>query len=210
MSMRRLGLILCALLVVAAVAPTGTVAQSSSSDNGLLGHITSSSFWTAVNVARGKIAGFILDQKAKIGRPPTPSTQAQDLKQFVNANNEDLVDHINKVVDAHNGTVRNDTYVLEVTVKKNSAGSASSFYVIATGNGSDVTSLKAVKQTDKTVDRHSTLSATKAHALYEDLRNYKKDYVQTGTVPSTSYLAREGSKYTDVGELRQQWPSLSA
>ena len=73
-------------------------------------------------------------------------------------------------------------------------------YVVATGDGSNVTSLELVNSTNETVDRTHTLGWNKAEELNEDIRAYHEDYVKTGEMPSKSYVVRMASKY-NVAEI---------
>lgn len=205
--MRRQQYLLALLVVAAAIAPAGVAAQEDDDDS-LLGEISTDSVWAALGAIRGEAEGWWLRQASKIGEPPEPADQADDLRDFVNENDRALVDHANEVLDEHNGTVRNGTYVLEVTVEENDAGDGETFYVVATGDGTDVTGFEATGSTEEPVDRSSSLSGTQAEALNEDLRTYKDDYVDPGREPSVGHLARIGSKYTDVGEIRREWPSI--
>lgn len=195
--------LLVAVLLLAATAP-GTVAAQEDDDDDSLLEITTDSIWVAVNALRGDAEGWWIRQKARLGDPPEPAAQAEDLREFVNENDQQLVDHANLVIDEYNGSVANATYVLEVTVEENKAGDASTFYVIAEGDGSEVTSHEATTSTNETVDRESELTASEAEALVEDLEEYKDDYVDPGEVPTIGHLVRIGSKYTDIGEIRRE------
>lgn len=200
--MRTTHLILVTFLVLAAAAPGSVVASHDSDDDGSLVEIVTDSPWVGINVFRGETEGWFLRQRARFGDPPEPADQASDLRSFVDENDQDLVDHANLVIDEYGGEVSNDTYVLEVTIEENDAGDASTFYVVASGDGSEVTSVETTASTNRTVDRSSTLTASEAEALVEDLEEYKDDFVDPGEVPSKGYLTRIGSKYTKVSEIR--------
>lgn len=201
--MRTTHLLLVTFIVLAAAAPGSVVAShESDDDNASLVEIVTDSPWVGINVFRGEAEGWILRQQARFGDPPEPADQAADLRAFVDENDQDLVDHANLVLDEYGGEVSNATYVLEVTIEENDAGDESTFYVIAAGDGSEVTSVETTASTDRTVDRSSTLTATEAEALVDDLEEYKDDYVDPGEVPSEGYLTRIGSKYTKISEIR--------
>lgn len=202
--------LLAALIVFAAIAPAGTAIAQEDDDSSIFGPIEISPLEFVYNTIRGETDSLGLWYDERFKEPPDVDDQAEDLRSFLNDHDQELVVHGNDVVDEHDVAVRNGTYVLEVTVvdDKDDPSEESTFYVLAEGDGSDVTGLEAVTSTNQTVDRASTLSAHQAKELNADLEDYYDNYVEEDEVPSAGFYVRKASKYTTISEIRKkEWRS---
>ena len=205
---RRTRALLAALLVLAAIAPAGpALAQDDDEDDsGFLGPVEIGPIEFGWNAIKGKADALGLWYDERFKEPPDVDEQAEDLRAFLNDHDQELVAHGNDVVDEHDVPVRNGTYVLEVTVvdDEDDPSDESTFYVLATGDGSQVTAIEAVTSTNQSVDRSSTLTAHEAKDLNADLDAYYEDYVEAEEVPSMGFYVRTASKYTTISEIRKR------
>lgn len=133
---------------------------------------------------------------------PTVDVVSNNLTSFVNANNQSLLNHSNDVLDHYGATVRNTTYVLELTVEneEDDTTNRATRYFVATADGSNVTSLEATDSTNETVDRTHTLEWNQVEELNTDIRTYHSEYVETGEIPSKTYLGKMVARY-DITEI---------
>ena len=199
--------VLLALLVVCAAVGASTVGVAAESDDEGLFSMTVSDDSSALERLGAWVSGLEApDPGAWIrdirDQEPTPEEETGDLQTFVNANNESFVNHTNEVFDHYGANVSNTTYVLELTVEnvEGDTTDRDTVRVVATADGSNVTSLSVADSTNETVDRTHTLGWNKAEDLNEDIRSYHENYVETGEVPSKAYIVRMASKY-NVAEI---------
>lgn len=202
---------LVGILVVGTLVPVTAIASADSDDSlaEIEVDVDDIDAWLAAAAGaweRAQIA-FARDTPAVLGgSEPGVEEQADRLDTFVDDHNGSLVEHTNEVLAEYNATVRNDTYVLLVEIADDveDPSTTETVYIVATADGTNLTDLRATRTTDRTVDRSTTLGVHKATALNDDLRDYREEYVEPGTVPEQTYYIQKGATYGDIQEFQQQ------
>jgi len=205
-----LALVLAVALLVATAAPAAA-ATDEDGESDLLLRITESASNTDLSAAAsgffgGRLAGVQSwgDKWSRIlmGDRPNVTAQANQLQEFVNQHNEGLVDHTNRVADAYNATVYDTTYVLKVNVADEGRETNQTRYLVATGNGANITSAHVQNATpNASVDRTRELDVFAAEDLNADLRAYHEEYVEPGEVPPLQYYINKAADYGAVSEI---------
>lgn len=207
----RLAALLAVVVLFAAVAPAPVAADDEDDDqlaSVVFGESATEKASVALSGLWGKIAHLKVDfsrakDKALGTEPPDTEDQADELKHTLNSHSGGFVNHTNLVLDEYDGTVYNTTYVLQVDVVDDAddPDKTSTVYVVASANGTELTSLEAVDNTTHNVSKSVTLDVYEARRVNEQLDEYHDEYVSEDEVPEPKYYARIVSEYTDVSEI---------
>jgi hypothetical protein len=147
--------------------------------------------------AAGIVDAVQLRLSDPLGGGPDPLAQAADLRLHLNANEQALVDHTNRVAAENNYKIGNGTYVYSLTVERMDA--SQTIYLVGTANGERVTGYEVVNETDREVTESFTITSTQAEALNKDIRAYNETYVSDGRVPDDGYYLAKGVKFGSAG-----------
>jgi hypothetical protein len=202
-------LVLVVALLVASATPAAAATEDEESD--LLLRITESASNTDQSAAaKGLFGGRLASisgaadkwYRIALGDRPNATAQANELTAFVNQHDQALVAHTNRVAEEYNATIYNTTYVLQVNVVDEGVGSNETRYLVATGNGSNITSAHMQNATpNASVDRSRELDVFEAEDLNADLRTYRDEYVEPGEVPPLQYYINKAADYGAVSEI---------
>lgn len=205
-----LSIVFAALLISSAVAPTAiaandgdstplaefTVSDENSDSTGILAGILKGLGSRSFDGPKNFITD-ILDKE------PKTSTQANKMQSFVNDHNQSFVNHTNTVFEEYNASVRNATYVLELTVYnvEGSENHTATKYAVVTADGENLTSGRIVNETEEPVNASKALTVFQAESLNKDLREYHSEYVMPGEIPGQGYYVELAIEYASVSEI---------
>ena len=149
----------------------------------------------------GGVGNFVTDL---LNNEPEPSAEADEMQSFVNDHNASFVNHTNTVLDEYNASVRNATYVLELTVynTEGTENHTATKYFVVSADGTNLTSGRIVDNTTKPVNASKALTVFQMQSLNGDIREYHDRFVETGEIPKQGYYVGLAAQYASVSEIR--------
>lgn len=198
---RLLVVLVTVLLVGATVAPPALAQTDSDTDDGPISDIfgTADSVVSdgprdAISSALAGARGLFERTTARLGQSDDPAADcAADIRQEVSSHNDSYAGYLNNHTNA--STSRDVVAISCHTDPLIGDAANETVYIVSDVSGTDYEAVRAVNETDRTVDEHLHLSGSALSTMPAEMDSYRTQFVENGTTPDAEYRRYAISKF---------------
>jgi hypothetical protein len=198
---RLLVVLVTVLLVGTTVAPPALAQTDSDTDDGPISDIfgTAESVVSdgprdAISSALAGAQGVFDRTTARLTQSDTPAaTCAESIRTEVTDHNASYAGYLNNHTNATTArdvvaiTCHSDPFIGDATTE--------TVYIVADVNGTDYEHVRAVTETNRTVDEHLYLTGSATTTMPAEMDTFRTEYVANGTTPDAEYRRYAISKF---------------